>query len=124
MSDIVSFRHATPAPVQDPVAPERRLLGNPQRTAWPHYAGSTGEFKCGVWESGTGSWRTVFPHTKEEYFYVIEGQVRLTADGGEPYDLGPGDAAVIPAGFIGTFEVVKPVRKHYVILEKKLPGAE
>jgi uncharacterized cupin superfamily protein len=37
---------------------------------------------------------------------------------GNAAEAGPGDAMVIPAGFKGVFEVVEPVRKHYVIIDR------
>ncbi|HVL76837.1 MAG TPA: cupin domain-containing protein [Noviherbaspirillum sp.] len=118
MIDIIPFDAASVAPVDDPVVPERHVSGHPKRTAWPQYANASGEFKCGIWESAKGAWRTVFHQSKDEYFVVLEGRVRLCAEGGEPRELGPGDACVIPAGFVGIFEVVEPVRKHYVIFER------
>ncbi|TYC52242.1 DUF861 domain-containing protein, partial [Zoogloea oleivorans] len=33
---------------------------------------------------------------------------------------GPGDACVIPGGFTGLFEVLEPVKKHYVFIERSL----
>jgi uncharacterized cupin superfamily protein len=29
-----------------------------------------------------------------------------------------GEGAVIPAGFVGAFEVVEAVRKHFVVIER------
>ena len=36
---------------------------------------------------------------------------------GGAQDVGPGEAAVIPPGFEGEFEVLEPVRKHFVVVE-------
>ena len=33
-------------------------------------------------------------------------------------NVGPGEAGIIPAGFIGTFEVIERVRKRYVMLDR------
>ena len=33
-------------------------------------------------------------------------------------EIGPGQAAVIPANFRGAFEVVERVRKHFVVVER------
>jgi uncharacterized cupin superfamily protein len=33
-------------------------------------------------------------------------------------EFGPGDACLIPGGFIGLFEVLEPVKKHYVFIER------
>ena len=37
---------------------------------------------------------------------------------GNAREFGPGDAGIIPAGFIGTFEVIERVRKRYVMLDR------
>jgi uncharacterized cupin superfamily protein len=43
----------------------------------------------------------------------------LTSEQGESWTLKAGDGFIIPAGFKGTWETVKKVRKHYVILLPK-----
>ena len=43
----------------------------------------------------------------------------LTNDKGKSWTLKKGDAFIIPAGFKGTWETVRKVRKHYVILMPK-----
>ncbi|MEN3293529.1 MAG: hypothetical protein V7642_2782 [Burkholderiales bacterium] len=118
MPNAIRFQDVSSSPVTDYPAADRQLHGAPQRTTWTHYINATGEFECGIWESEEGGWRTVFHEHKEEYFYVLDGLIRLTARDGETRLLGPGDACVIPAGFAGTFEVLKRVRKHYVIFER------
>jgi uncharacterized protein len=39
----------------------------------------------------------------------------VTPDGGEPQDIGPGDTAVFPRGWAGTWQIHEPIRKLYVI---------
>jgi uncharacterized cupin superfamily protein len=60
----------------------------------------------------------VFPAGKEEYFFVLEGHVRLHDRDGGFVDLLKGQGAVIPGGFEGAFEVLEPVRKHFVVVER------
>lgn len=55
-----------------------------------------------------------FPWTysSTEVCLVIEGEVTVvTADGETSF--GPGDLVTFPAGLSCTWEVTKPVRKHY-----------
>ncbi|MBT5001478.1 MAG: cupin domain-containing protein, partial [Tateyamaria sp.] len=47
--------------------------------------------------------------------HVIEGKVIITPDDGEPVKIGSGDAFVVEAGFKGTWEIIKTVRKHFDI---------
>lgn len=58
---------------------------------------------------------SVFPWTYDaaEVAYVLEGEVVVTPDGDEPVKLGPGDLVTFPAGMSCTWEVRKPLRKHY-----------
>lgn len=49
---------------------------------------------------------------------VLEGRIRIIDDAGVAHAFGPGDACVIPAGFTGLFEVLEPVRRHYVLIER------
>lgn len=116
---IVAFSQHAVTPVLDYPRTDRCLIGNPQRTTWEHFANVSGELSCGIWACEVGAWRIEFSPHKDEFFCVIEGLVRLVDQAGEVVEIGAGDAAVIPAGFKGVFEVVQPVRKYYVVLDRK-----
>jgi uncharacterized cupin superfamily protein len=60
---------------------------------------------------------SVFPWTYDaaEVAYVVQGEVVVTPDGGEPVKFGQGDLVTFPAGMSCTWEVRKPLRKHYRI---------
>lgn len=118
MPTITEFRHQSPAAEYDHPREERRLVGNPRRTTWNHFTNASGEVSAGVWACERGSWRIAFGPSKDEYFYVLEGRCRVIDEDGQAAEAGPGDAMVIPAGFKGVFEVVEPVRKHYVIVDR------
>lgn len=70
---------------------------------------------------GVSDWPTwskevsVFPWTygEQEVAYVLEGEVTVTPKGGEPVSFGKGDLVTFPAGMACTWEVRKPLRKHY-----------
>lgn len=70
---------------------------------------------------GVNRWPTwskevsVFPWTfgEVEVAYVLEGEVVVTPKGGEPVTFGAGDLVTFPAGMSCTWEVKKPLRKHY-----------
>ncbi|VVE05967.1 cupin [Pandoraea nosoerga] len=106
-------------PVFDHPAEARRVSGNPQRVTRPFYTDALGEFDCGEWACEPGAWRIAFGPHRQEYFSVIEGRIRISDLAGNAAEFGPGDACVIPAGFEGVFEVVEPVRKHFVMFERK-----
>jgi len=115
---ITEFRLQSPTPEYDHPREERRLVGNPQRTTWNHFTNASGEVSAGIWACERGSWRIEFGPRKDEYFCVLEGRCRVIDEDGYAAEAGPGDAMVIPAGFKGVFEVVEPVRKHYVIVDR------
>lgn len=72
-------------------------------------------------ELGVSSWPTwskevsVFPWTygDQEVAYILEGEVTVTPTGGEPVSFGKGDLVTFPAGMSCTWDVRKPLRKHY-----------
>lgn len=68
-------------------------------TRWPTWG-------CGV---------STFPWTydEQETCLLLEGDVTVTPDGGEPVRFGAGDLVVFDAGLSCTWEVHAPVRKHY-----------
>lgn len=114
---LIDFR-ADPAPTHDRPSPDRLVIGNPDRTTWTHYSAERGDFDCGIWACEPGAWRIVFSPSKEEFFHVISGRVRIADQAGNAREFGPGDACVIPSGFEGTFEVVEAVRKYFVVLDR------
>ena len=97
------------------VAPEKRIAGNPVQTVWLHYASEDQRFSAGLWHSSVGKWS--IRYTEDEYCHMLEGCSIVTADGGAAVTLRPGDHFVIPRGFVGTWEVVEPTLKRFVIHE-------
>ena len=65
----------------------------------------------------TLAWQIAFAAGKDEFFCIIEGRIRITDHNGIAAEFGPGEAGVIPSGFTGSFEVLAPVRKYYVVME-------
>eukprot|EP00798_Chlamydomonas_sp_ICE-L_P019874 gene19874-26573_t len=48
-----------------------------------------------------------------ETAYVLEGLVVVTPDDGEPVEIKAGDLCTFPAGMDCTWDVKKPINKHY-----------
>lgn len=94
---------------------EKLITGNPRQAVWNAYSGSDAKFSAGVWQSEIGKWR--IRYTEEEYCHVLEGVSVITDAHGQAVTVTAGDRFVIPRGFIGTWEVVEPTRKIYVIYE-------
>lgn len=70
---------------------------------------------------GVSTWPTwskevsKFPWTysEQEVAYILEGEVTVTPKDGEPVSFGIGDLVTFPSGLSCTWEVRKPLRKHY-----------
>ncbi len=95
--------------------PEKLLQGNPRQTAWVQYTDASGRFTAGVWHSERGRWK--ISYTEEEYCQMLEGVSVITDQAGTAVTVRAGEEFVIPAGFSGTWEVVEPTRKRFVIYE-------
>lgn len=96
--------------------PEEKLLqGNPQQTLWTQYSDTSGQFFAGVWASEVGKWK--IRYTEEEYCLILEGESVITDEQGVAVTVRAGDSFVIPRGFVGSWEVLVPTRKNFVIYE-------
>lgn len=120
---ITLFNRPEVEPTVDYPRPDRLVAGNPRRLTWSHFENPTGEVSAGIWSCEQGAWRIAFAADKDEFFAVIEGHVRLHEADGAVVDVRAGEAAVIPAGFHGVFEVIEPVRKYFVVVERNAPQA-
>jgi hypothetical protein len=70
-----------------------------------------GVFSWPIWEKEESE----FPYfyDSEETCLILEGQVTVTPDGGQPVEIGPGDLVVFPTGLSCTWKITKKIRKHY-----------
>ncbi len=114
---LISFQDAPPEPTFDHPRADRRVTGNPLRTTHEFFSSSLGEHHAGIWECEPGAWEISFAENKEEFFAIISGEICIYDETGNSRRFIAGDACIIPAGFKGRFEVVKRVRKHYVVVE-------
>ncbi len=92
--------------------PLAEATGGPMQTS-----GATlwadGDQEVGVWQCTPGPSRwTLETH---EAVHILAGRMTVTPDGGEPQEIGPGDTAVFPRGWRGTWQIHETIRKLYVI---------
>jgi Predicted enzyme of the cupin superfamily len=71
-----------------------------------HTSGTTlwsgeGAQEAGVWECTPGPSR--WSLDDNEFVHILSGRMTVTPDGGEPTEIGPGDTAVFPRGWAGTW---------------------
>lgn len=64
-----------------------------------------------IWEKEV----SVFPwrYDSTETCYLLDGEVVVTPEGGEPVRFGKGDLVTLSQGLSCTWDIRKPVRKHY-----------
>lgn len=64
-----------------------------------------------VWEKEVSE----FPwaYDDRETCYLLEGEVIVTPEGGEPVRFGKGDLVTFPSGMRCHWKILKGVRKHY-----------
>lgn len=106
-----------PKPELGDTPADKRVKGECKTTTYNHWEGEDGRLFCGIWESTPGKIR--IDYTEWEFCHFLKGEAILTNEDGESWNLKQGDGFIIPPGFKGTWETVKPVMKQYVILTAK-----
>ncbi|MCY1343039.1 hypothetical protein D9M68_636220 [compost metagenome] len=116
IQQIVDFAHADSPTEHYRPAAEKILKGDPEQSVRNHYSSPCGQFSSGIWEGAPGQWTIAY--TEHEYCEILQGVSMLRDSDGGAKTLRAGDRFVIPAGFKGTWEVLEPTRKVYVIFEQ------
>ncbi len=67
--------------------------------------------KCPTWskEPSTFPWS----YSEQEVAYILEGDVTVTPDDGDPVSFGAGDLVTFKEGLSCTWRVKKALKKHY-----------
>ncbi|WP_198939351.1 cupin domain-containing protein [Motiliproteus sp. MSK22-1] len=115
IKQVIDFSASTVEGSVSTMAPERCLRGQPEQTLWNQFQDSTKQMLSGIWECTEGKWNADYS-SKNEFCHILAGKVVLTDEAGGASTFSVGDSFVIPAGFVGTWEVLEPVRKLYVIV--------
>ncbi len=115
VADLARFG-VTPAD-EIPIRPDpaKVLSGAPEQTAWNHFTDATGQFSAGLWEGRPGRWKVSF--TENEFCHLLSGVVVVRDEAGGEVTFRAGDSFVMPARFVGTWEVVETARKLYATFE-------
>ena len=92
--------------------PAKVVAGDPVHTTWNMEV--RGNLFAGMWHATVGEWR--ISYTEWEYVHILEGYSVLTDEAGVATHLRAGDSYLIRPGFNGTWRVVEPTLKDYVIL--------
>ncbi len=97
------------------VSEHKLISGNPKQQVWVEYESPDREFCAGVWASEVGEWKVQY--TEQEYCCILEGRSVLTHADGTAQEFSAGMEFIVPCGFVGSWRVVEPTRKRFVIYE-------
>ena len=100
-----------PEPSNPPA--DRIISGDPQATVQALHESADGKFHVGIWTCSPGRWR--IQYDEQEYCRILSGSGSVIDESGQAHPLSPGDEIVIPAGFVGEWEVIETMTKTYVI---------
>jgi uncharacterized cupin superfamily protein len=70
-----------------------------------------GVYHWPVWSKGISTFE--WTYDSKETCYLLEGEVTVTPQGGQPTEFRRGDLITFPAGLSCTWEIRSPVTKHY-----------
>lgn len=76
-------------------------------------SGGEGMLFAGLWTHEPATFDYVFPG--DETFHVLEGNVRITVEGGETVSLGPGDIVSFSKGQASNWVITRKLKKFFVI---------
>ena len=113
---VVRLEGAVDPEVSVPAA-DRLIAGSPSLEVRNYFADDSQQFFAGRWSATRGKWR--IRYTENELCVMTSGRVVLESASGERCAFGPGDAFVVPAGFVGTWEVIEDCSKIYAIFEAR-----
>ncbi|HVC13650.1 MAG TPA: cupin domain-containing protein [Acidimicrobiales bacterium] len=93
-------------PLEEATGAEMQTSG---LTLWQGDGGA----ETGIWECtpGPSRWKL----ETNELVHVLKGSMTVTADGGEPTEVGAGDVVMFPTGWEGTWDIHETLRKVYAI---------
>jgi uncharacterized protein len=97
----------------DPLDPDSIVMGSPE--AWNRvvWESADGTVIRGVWQMSPG----VATDTEaDEMFVVVSGRATIAVEGGDTFDVGPGDMGVLERGARTTWTVHETLRKAYQII--------
>jgi len=70
-----------------------------------------GVTKWPTWQKEISVFTWTFP--EQEIAYILDGECVITPTGGAAVKFGKGDLVTFPAGMTASWEVKKPLHKHY-----------
>ncbi|KAI9019759.1 hypothetical protein DFJ74DRAFT_707822 [Hyaloraphidium curvatum] len=114
MTTIAKFSLDGIEPITADLSGWKKVSGEP--TMKTYVCNISSGLMSGVWEATTGTYHATY--SAYEFVSLLQGKIIITPEGGEPVTVKAGDAFVVEATFKGTWEIVEPVRKYFVVPAK------
>jgi uncharacterized protein len=111
---VIDFKNAVDG-ISPAIPADRVVGGSPEQNLFNQYQDPSKQMLSGTWDCTPGKWQADYS-AKSEFCYIISGKVVLTDEDGVESTFVAGESFVIPQGFMGTWEIVEPVQKYYVIV--------
>jgi len=96
----------------DPLDPSQIIAGSPEVSGKVLWESEDGQQVRGIWQITPG---TVSDTEADELFVVVSGRATIAVEGGDTFDVGPGDACVLREGDRTVWTVHETLRKAYQI---------
>ncbi|RFU36351.1 DUF861 domain-containing protein [Actinomadura logoneensis] len=110
--DSIAIMGVTPAEVERVrMGAEKKISGELDITDSRHFTSADSRFIAGIWESTPGRFHAEY--VEDEFYYMLYGKVIITDSEGRSRTFVSGDCIAVPAGFVGTWEVLEPTKKFY-----------
>jgi uncharacterized cupin superfamily protein len=93
-----------------PIPAEQVLEGDPQASGLLLWKSDDSKLANGIWECTPG--RFTWIHA-DETLCLVDGKVTVTPEGGDPFDIRPGDVVFFPEGTKTEWRVEETVRKAF-----------
>jgi hypothetical protein len=117
MSNLLIFdRDNLPEAEVSRPAPDRLIDGDPVFSTWVLDTAFDETTFAGIWAATVGAWRVSYDEW--EYCTIVEGIAEVSEDGGQTHRLKAGDHFIFHPGFSGTWRVIAPVTKTFVVIVK------
>jgi uncharacterized protein len=93
-----------------PIPAEQVLEGDPQASGCLLWKSDDSKLANGIWECTPGLFRWVHA---DETLCLVDGKATVTPEGGEPFEIRPGDVVFFPEGTTTEWRVEQTVRKAF-----------
>ena len=113
MTSVTKIIDKTVEPIESDLDGWVKQMGNPTMQTWIEYKSEDGSLLSGRWEATEGTYHATYAGW--EFVHIMAGKAIVTAEGGEPLTLSAGESMVFEKTFVGTWEIIEPITKHFVL---------